>query len=247
MRSRNGETWLRRLVRRILFPRVGCAYCGREKAVDGLCDHCRERLEAVEEPRCIKCGKHLPENMICPDCREISPMYTEASAPYYYTGLLKHMILELKYHNKRWYAEPIGRIVAREYLAKRWRVDYAVPVPMHHGKLKSRHYSQTELIAQAFSEATSVPIRTDVMIKKRETTSQANLSRRERMNNLLDSFCVMKPGDVYKKRILLIDDTLTTGATVAECAKLLTLCGAERVYVLCAACGKRNDKKEQKI
>ena len=118
---------------------------------------------------------------------------------------------------------------------------------MFEQKKKERGFNQTELIAEELSARSGIPVVKDNLFKKRATHSQAGLGRRERINNLLDVFELRDKAQVYNKNILLIDDVMTTGSTVAECSKILYLSGTKNIYVLTAASVsyKKKDNKKK--
>lgn len=108
-------------------------------------------------------------------------------------------------------------------------IDLVVPVPVQRKRLRQRSYNQALLLAREVARIRKLPVANDLLVKIRETESQQGLSAKERMKNLQGSFELHK--DISKQRILLIDDVMTTGATVAACSRVLIKGGAAEVYV----------------
>ena len=158
-------------------------------------------------------------------------------APFVYEGEIRHAIHELKFANSPAYAKPIGELVADAlppyYLYSDY--DMIVPVPLHPNRMEERGYNQAELIADTLSERLSVPLYDDVLFRIRDTKRQMTLSRSKREENVEGAFFA-DSRSVSGKRVLLIDDIYTVGATVKACAKELIDKGAIEVsaIVVCA-------------
>ena len=131
-------------------------------------------------------------------------------------------------------AEPLGRLLAQAW--PRWQtdVDLIAAVPLHPERQRKRGYNQAELLAVQFSEYVNIPISRDVLFRTRYTRPQVGLQGRRRRDNVRGAFQAVRPL-VEGKRILLIDDVLTTGATVRESAETLYRAGATRVTAFCLA------------
>ena len=130
----------------------------------------------------------------------------------------------LKYHGKTVMAKPLADLMIKAIpvFFGMEDYDYIVPVPIHKKKKRERGYNQMELIGRRLSSATGIPLETRSFIKVVNTRSQVNLSREERLGEVKDVFDIPDPSRIAGKRILLVDDVLTTGATVNESAKTLT-------------------------
>lgn len=154
-------------------------------------------------------------------------------------------IHRFKYAGKIQLAEPLGRLMLNAY-RRFWepeKFDLILPVPLHAKKLRKRGFNQSYLLIRSWKtisiplavELSAIPVSTDVLIKKKATIPQTGLGRQQRLINIRGAFRVQYPQKVDAKKVLLIDDVYTTGATVNECARMLLKAGAEFVDVLTVA------------
>jgi ComF family protein len=151
----------------------------------------------------------------------------------FYEGPLQELIHLLKYQGIETLAGPLGRYLMAA-LPRDERVDLIVPVPMHWWRKWRRGFNQSELLAQAVAREAGIPF-ADAMRRTRNTPPQAGLSDHERRHNLTGAFSVPAKRRVEGRRVLLIDDVMTTGATTSACGAALLRAGAERVLVLTVA------------
>jgi ComF family protein len=114
-------------------------------------------------------------------------------------------------------------------------IDAVVPVPLHASRLREREYNQSLLLADRLCRRRGLALSFDNLIRTRATPPQTELTRSQRMTNLRGAFGLLRPQEFAKQRLLLMDDVLTTGATVNECAKMLRKAGASDIYVLTLA------------
>lgn len=236
----------------ICFPRH-CPVCGgvvkcvgenREDEVL-ICTYCRETLQYVSEPYCMKCGKPLAdrEKLYCFDCedkrkREIPSYYERGVALFTYQSAGKGL-LDVKYHNRREYAAFYGREAARRYgslICRDWKPDVIVPVPVHVMRRWERGYNQAELYGAEISNALGIPMRSRLLVRTKRTTAQKKLRPEERLMNLNRAFMLGEPVTGIRS-VLLVDDVYTTGSTIEANARVLRKAGVERVYFLAMAIG----------
>lgn len=198
--------------------------------------------------RCMGCGaaSGLERDWLCEDCRQaladrwigaIQPpeggLIDGAACAFRYGGPAGGVVRSLKYRGARKLAEPMGRHMAQAFDALRPTfIDLVVPVPMHPKRLKQRGCNQAELLGRQVALNLELPYM-DALERTRNTRQQARLSGEERLNNLEDAFALR--GDVAGRRVLLVDDVWTTGATANACARTLLEGGATAVYLLCYA------------
>jgi len=123
----------------------------------------------------------------------------------------------------------------KEYNAPIDYVDFIIPIPLHKTKLREREFNQAEILSRHIAKEFRKCVLTDVLLRTRETKTQADLEMAERILNVRDSFSVTKHEQIRRKNILLVDDVLTTGATSSEAAKALKNAGANIVFVLTLA------------
>lgn len=160
--------------------------------------------------------------------------FATARAVASYDGSLRKMIHRWKYQEKSHLAPLFGEWL-QDALIRHWPssfFDLIVPVPLHVKRLRRRGFNQALLLAKVLSRKTGIPYGMRVLRKKKATPPQVNLSRREREREIRGAFFVKDPSKVKGKTVLLVDDVMTTGATVNECSKVLRVEGASSVHVL---------------
>ena len=220
---------------------VACASCGtalEDDPVPFFCRTCWAAVRALTGPSCPRCGlpfasevalTYSPDHL-CLSCRLHPPAFTRAWAWYAYEPPLQQAIHLFKYRGKIVLAKTLGAL-----WREAWRdppdVDLLMPVPLHPSRLRTREYNQSLLLADELNRRLRLPLAYDTLVRTRATAPQTELSRTARLKNLRRCFAVRRPADVAGKRVLLIDDVMTTGTTVHECAKALRRAGAADVYV----------------
>lgn len=228
------ETWIGLLD--LVYP-PKCLVCGAMNP-ESICRACRAGFEPVKLPICNRCGNSRVDGP-CRTCESGTPEWVTASrAAGRFEGSLRQAILNLKYNGKRKLGEPLGCYLA-DYLATgpfgRLRFDQIVPVPLHPSRMREREFNQAALIAQQVSKALRIPIVEDSLVRIRRTRPQVELPASERAANVRGAFAVRARADVKGKRILLIDDVVTTLHTADECARVLLDGGAKIVCVASVA------------
>jgi ComF family protein len=145
-----------------------------------------------------------------------------------YSDSIKNSLKRFKFSNKPSYYRAFGKLLALKVqnTAQLAAIDIIIPVPLHKNKYRQRGYNQAELIAKSVARILNIPYCTDILIKNSETKSQSALARNERLSNIEGSFKVINEKVVYNKKILLIDDIITTGSTINQCSKVLKKAGA---------------------
>ncbi|MFH1245289.1 MAG: ComF family protein [Candidatus Omnitrophota bacterium] len=207
-----------------------------------LCDHCWQEIRLNPPPSCRKCGIHLPafsqkEAHFCKKCQTSSYYFKKASSACIYEGIVKKCVHLFKYKRKLALAKPLSRLLVDftyNFIDIK-KIDLIVPVPLHPKKFRQRQFNQARILAQAVSSAFAGRLEDKALVKIKDHPAQANLSQAKRINNVQNSFRVKNLPAVKDKNILLIDDVLTTAATVNECAKVLWEAGAKTIEVLTLA------------
>lgn len=236
----------------LVFPR-SCPVCG--EAVRGqepyICEECVKSLTVIREPVCKKCGRPLENEQAqwCASCEKEIHRYRQAFSAYRYNDGMKQSIYRFKYMNRGEYAFYYGGEMVRLRGAERMKAAYdaIVPVPLHKKRYRKRGFNQAELLAREISLWVGIPMRKDLLRRVRNTRPMKDLNRMERKKNLTDAFETGgKPHRFFAggakgrrttmpRRILLVDDIYTTGATADACAAVLLKNGAEYVDCYCLA------------
>ncbi len=195
----------------------------------------------IAPPRCACCGLPLhnfedSEDHLCGNCIQDMPPYAGARSFGYYSGELGKIIQQLKFHGRRNLAGALGPLLTAAFFESwsREEVDCIVPVPLHPKRRRERGYNQSELLARFIARQIAVPC-TLALIRTRATLPQVGLTDSERKENVRKAFRCSQPRLISRKRVLLIDDVMTTGATVTSAAQALLDGGALRISVLTVA------------
>jgi ComF family protein len=179
----------------------------------------------------------MGQDHLCGRCLDQPPAFDRARAAGLYDGTLRIAIHALKFKGKVSIAAPLGKLLfdalQRHRLAE--DVDMVSPVPLYRHRLRKRGFNQAYLLMKRWTLPDKTLIVRDLLVRTRATAPQTGLDRRQRWNNIKNAFVVRRPGQVTGKRILLVDDVLTTGATANACTHALIRDGAERVDVLTLA------------
>jgi ComF family protein len=148
------------------------------------------------------------------------------------------LLHELKYRGNRKTGLYLGRLLGHELIPTSYsRCDFLIPVPLHPGRQRQRGYNQSEIIARGVSEITGIPVLTRQIIRKGRHRSQTSMGRSERFDNVFEEFSLgRKPMDINGLKILIVDDVVTTGATLEACSRLLLSHYACLVYVATVSC-----------
>lgn len=215
-----------------LYP-PHCCNCGRRGSV--LCRSCYDLLEPISKHQCAKCGYPLRGKAdICSDCQTTPPNYYQMKSWAVYTGPIAKAIHSLKYKNDlfmgKFLANPLSDIVNQSG----WEIDIIVPVPLSKQRLRTRGYNQSALLATYLGRKLGIPVSNNILRRIRHTETQISLDVNKRFMNLMDAFYA-NPAKLKMKNVLVIDDVITTGATMHNCTKAILNVGADKVYCLSAA------------
>jgi ComF family protein len=232
-----------------LFP-PRCRACGswiQGRDSDYFCATCLPSIEVIGHPLCSICGRPFPgaagEDHPCGPCVKRAPHFAGARAWACYPREeaepqpLRRVIQKLKYGGKVSLGKPLGRLMAHgcgEFLGA-CAAELIVPVPLHPKRLRWRGFNQSVLLARQVSHAYGTPMDPFLLVRRRETPPQTQLSEQERRRNVRGAFAVEAGKPVKNRTVLLVDDVYTSGATVNECSRALRRAGAKEVYVLTLA------------
>jgi ComF family protein len=222
----------------VLPPR--CLACGEIVGEpDALCVRCWNGLSFFAPPWCAVCGlpfaHPIGEGAVCAECARNRRGWDRARAALRYDENSRGLVLTLKHADATHAAGAFGRWMQRAGAEMLEGVDLLVPVPLHWTRLFQRRYNQAALLAQAIHAAGGPPVAPDWLLRRRRTPVQGRLGPSARARNVRGAFAIRHGRDFTGRRVVLIDDVMTTGATAAECARVLRRAGAAFVGVLTLA------------
>lgn len=230
---------IKRLLNIIIPPR--CLSCGSMTEESGmLCQNCWKNISFISKPFCECCGFPFEYDIgeaLCAGCIKESKPFDNARSAFRYNEDSRKLITSYKYSDKTYGTESFARMMLRVAGDLVSEADIISSVPLHRLRLLSRKYNQSALLANKIAKISNRTAMHDILFRKKNSKPQASLPRNERMKNVKGVFAI---NDKYKefikgKKIMLVDDVMTTGATVNECARLLKKSGAEKVFVLTLA------------
>ena len=208
-----------------------CLLCGSASDQDLLCSACVGSLPELTKPGCPRCALPTPMGEACGHCLVKPPHYDTTLAAYRYDFPLDKLVQYFKYGHRLALGDFFGKQLAA--LAQDLTADLIIPLPLHPERLRERGFNQALELARPLSKALRIAIDATSCSRTRNTPAQANLAWREREKNIRGAFHCS--ADFSGKRLLLIDDVMTTGASLNECARAVKLHGASSVTLLVLA------------
>ena len=223
----------------VLFP-APCRVCDQpllNATTIPICSACLEGFRKIEMPLCTRCGRPLHSgggnaaaNSLCRLCQSNFYSFDAARSFAQYDDSLSSAVLLLKYERitplARWFAERLAEVVRKN---AEWKIEMVVSVPLHRERLKERGYNQSDLLAKALANILKTPLAHDVLARTKPRPAQLVLSKREHRDSVRGAFVIHRSAQVDKKRVLLVDDVFTTGATLDSCSRALKKAGAATV------------------
>jgi len=230
----------------VLFPGP-CRICGRTLTNASripICEACLAAFERIAEPVCLCCGRPFVSAVAgqaiqprCRLCRVSFYAFDMARSFAVYDDALSEAILLVKYEEvtrlSEWFAERLAEIVVRD--GAEWRADLVVPVPLHPERQRERGYNQAELIARPLAKRLNLRLDPRLLVRTKPRPPQLVLSRSEHWKSVRGAYATREGRQVDNVRVLLVDDVLTTGATLDACARALKKAGAAVVLGLTVA------------
>ena len=233
---------LKNIISLFLPPR--CIRCGKvlDDVEDGICADCFNAINFISHPYCAKCGQPLNNDthshiLYCPNCLQetANPFRLNRSA-FRYDEDSKKLILSFKFFDKTENAKLLSQWM---YNAGKdiWNngVDVLMPIPLHYTRLLKRRYNQSALLCKELSRLSGIPVEYTALQRHIKTRPQVEFSGAARIKNVKNAFRVKEFNKIYGKRIVLVDDVMTTGSTLKECAQVLQKAGALSVDTLTVA------------
>lgn len=220
-----------------------CLKCGKILTSAGyLCDSCVSDINFITSPYCHKCGTPLytdnnGASQLCSNCSlPKKSFYRFARSALVYDNSDKNLIIAFKFFDKTENANLLAamlKVAGKDIFDS--GADIIIPVPLHYTRLIKRRYNQSVLLADKLSKMVNIPVDRFSLVRHRKTRPQTEFSGRERITNVKDAFSVKFPDKIRNKRIILIDDVMTTGSTLKECAGALRKAQAKSVDILTVA------------
>lgn len=217
-----------------------CTLCGNVCNQKPICSDCLENYFYLTHNRCLSCGKIiLPAKTRCEDCRagrgpEGLAIVTSLG---YYNEEWKKFIHKVKFMSQPYLLMNIAGLITDWAAEKLPPADGLVPVPLHPARLMNRGFNQSEILASIISRYLGMKY-CDILRREKDTIPQTELNRQQRLENLKGAFVLKDGNRTAGNSYWLIDDVTTTGATLAECARVLKNSGAKNIYAFCLASGK---------
>ncbi len=210
----------------------GCGVLGSR-----WCLACEARAEMVHPPVCNRCGRKGESSRECKTCETLPPQFTSLQSWAFYDGPVRSAIQRLKYKRDIALGESLSRNLITLLYKTNWHIDLISPVPLSIARQAERGYNQAALLSIPVALGLQIRYSPNALRKVRDTQSQVGLSLHQRRENIQGAFWA-DPKSVKGKKVLVIDDVITSGATLNECASSLFAAGAAAVYGLTIAQAK---------
>jgi len=219
-----------------LYPPI-CPICGAPvEEAHCLCPECYKHLNFITEPCCRICGRPFEykglSDLICGSCMKKAPAFSMARSVLEYDDFSKQLILAYKHGDRTNLTPLLVKFLLQAENVIFQNVDMIIPVPLHWTRFWKRRYNQSSLLGKALGKKLGIPCYSNILKRVRMTESQGKKTRQAREKNIKNAFRVARPDAIKGKKILLIDDVMTTGATITECTKILRKAGAKEVKVI---------------
>jgi len=206
---------------------------------ENLCPACAEKLNKNIPPFCQKCSRHVPpDQALCKNCQKYPLHFDFAWSCYLLNPALRSLLHKYKYHHKTELRTTFTKMMIdfiSTYNLDIHQFDAIIPIPLFHSKLRERGFNQSLYLAKNIAQAYHISLRSDILIKRRATQNHVDLNQKERWTNIQGAFTIKHSGWLKNKHILIIDDILTTGATVSQASQSLKKAGACTIGILTLA------------
>lgn len=209
-----------------LAPPSLCILCGADSSNGAFCAACLAALPWLPINHCPHCARPTPDGGLCGACLKAPPAFDSIHAALLYTGALAQLVPAAKFGG-RWSLLPALAQLILPTVQAAPRPDLLIAMPLHPKRLKERGYNQAQEIAAPLARALHLPLEHDLLIRSRDTEHQARLTGKARRDNMRNAFSVH--GDLTSRHVAVIDDVMTTGASLQAAAKALKQAGAARV------------------
>lgn len=229
------------LISNIISPPI-CLSCRKRLSLftnAKFCYECSKSYKLIGKYSCDSCGKPIPKNSDrrCVECKSKKIYFDKNISRYCYSGCIKNAIHNMKFKRQKWIADEFGNMLLKTVKEKYGDIsfDMIINVPMTWTNVYERGFNQSYEIASKISKGINVPIAEKILYKNSNVKTQSGLSKKERIENVKNAFFIRHPELVCDKIVLIVDDVLTTGSTLNQCAKILKKAGATAVYTATVA------------
>ncbi|MCI8555375.1 MAG: ComF family protein [Clostridia bacterium] len=225
-----------------LYPNdLKCIFCGRDIPKPYICQQCLDENIFNDGNRCQKCDTPIKDdNIVCDHCKKLKRHFEKCCCPFIYEGKVRQAILKFKSDGAKYLAKPFANFIFERLKLDEIEFDIIVPVPSHKSSLRKRGYNPAKVLADELSILSNKPV-ADVFYKATKTANQKYLNYEERQTNLENTILLLDNSVIKNKKVLIVDDIITTGATIEACAKLLHK--SESIYA--AAVARRAEWKQK--
>ncbi|MBQ9609522.1 MAG: ComF family protein [Lachnospiraceae bacterium] len=229
-------------LKNLIYPSV-CPLCNEiiEDRSERICDECKADIPYISSPLCFKCGKEINDADMeyCEDCTKKPKSYIRGFPAMNYVSPVRESVAEFKYHNKSSYADFFSYEILKTHGREIAEIapEALIPVPVHDKKLKIRGYNQAAVLAKRLSVPLGIRVDEDILKRSINTLPQKLFDPEERQKNLERAFILTEKKVQYKK-VMLVDDIYTTGATIEACTKMLKASGIKEIYYTSICIGK---------
>ncbi|MBQ7188921.1 MAG: ComF family protein [Kiritimatiellae bacterium] len=227
-----------------VYPRI-CPICGKpaDRPDRHICWDCFSSVDLYRDSLCDICGhfaeSHVQHRFVCSTCQHVKPAFDRARAAGRYEQGLRTLIHSFKYRHalylKRDLVDLLDGCLSAHFDPE--QVDFVIPVPLHSLRFRERSYNQSAVLAQELSLRIDRRYDPDVLERIRQTETQTHFHAAERRKNMMGAFAVARPAWVRHRTVLVVDDVMTTGATLHACAQALKQAGADTVWGVALARG----------
>ena len=205
-----------------LFPKdIKCIFCNRDTPSGYICNDCLKLDIFNEGNRCIKCDSPIKEdNIICDHCKKGKRHFSNLYCPFLYQGVVRKSILRFKSDGAKYLAHPFATFITQRLEVNEIDFDIIVPVPSHKNTIRKRGYNPAKVLADEIGKLLNKPV-ADILVKTTATKNQKYLNYEERQSNLENTIWLADSALIKNKNILIVDDIITTSATIEACASLM--------------------------
>jgi ComF family protein len=216
-----------------LWPQT-CFVCGGQAGLTVVCVACEDLLPWHDSPHCPSCALPVPQGQVCGRCQKHPPHFDATLAAFEYEHPVREMIMALKFGAAFAVRDMlVSALLAVASDVEAMQADLIVPMPLHRQRMAERGFNQSMELARGVGQALGVPVMPQLVARDVDTRHQAGMPLRQRIKNMRGAFRCVEP--IHGKRVLVIDDVMTSGATLDELARTLKLAGAAYVINLVVA------------